>query len=127
MDYGVPLGRRFRALKLWFILRSFGREGLAAVIREHVRLAREFASWVDADPRFERVAPVNFSVVNFRYKGTDDENRRILEAVNATGEIFISSTVLQGPLHDAPGGRQSPDHRRAHPPCLGTDRGVKCP
>jgi aromatic-L-amino-acid decarboxylase len=109
MDYGVPLGRRFRALKLWFILRSFGREGLVAHIREHVRLAREFASWVDADPRFERVAPVNFSVVNFRYKGTDDENRRLLEAVNAGGEIFISSTVLQGrfTLHLAIGNHQT--------------------
>jgi len=96
MDYGVPLGRRFRALKLWFILRSFGREGLAAVIREHVRLAHQFACRVDADPRFERVAPVPFSVVCFRYKGTDDENRAILERVNATGEVFISGTVLNG-------------------------------
>ncbi len=96
MDYGVPLGRRFRALKLWFILRSFGREGLVNLIREHVRLAREFASWVDADPCFGRAAPVNFSVVNFRYQGSDDNNRRILEAVNATGEIFISNTVLNG-------------------------------
>jgi aromatic-L-amino-acid decarboxylase len=96
MDYGVPLGRRFRALKLWFILRSFGREGLAAAIREHVRLAHQFACRVDADPRFERVAPVPFSVVCFRYKGTDDENRAILERVNATGEVFISGTVLNG-------------------------------
>jgi aromatic-L-amino-acid decarboxylase len=94
MDYGVPLGRRFRALKLWFILRSYGREGLAAVIREHVRLAQEFARQVDADPRFELAAPVPFSVVNFRYKGTDDDNRRILDRVNAAGDVFISSTVL---------------------------------
>jgi len=109
MDYGVPLGRRFRALKLWFILRSFGREGLIAHIREHVRLARLFASWVDSDPCFERVAPVNFSVVNFRYKGSDNDNRRILEAVNATGEIFISSTVLQArfTLHVAIGNYQT--------------------
>jgi aromatic-L-amino-acid decarboxylase len=109
MDYGVPLGRRFRALKLWFILRSFGREGLAARIREHVRLAREFAGWVDADPYFETVAPVNFSVVNFRYQGTDEENRRILERVNATGEVFISSTVLGGryTLHLAIGNYQT--------------------
>jgi aromatic-L-amino-acid decarboxylase len=94
MDYGVPLGRRFRALKLWFILRSYGREGLANVIREHVRLAREFARQVAADPRFELAAPVPFSVVNFRYQGTDDANRRILEHVNAAGDVFISSTVL---------------------------------
>jgi len=96
MDYGVPLGRRFRALKLWFILRSYGREGLAAIIREHVRLAREFAREVEADPRFELAAPAPFSVVNFRYKGTDDDNRRILDRVNAAGEVFISSTVLNG-------------------------------
>ena len=74
MDYGVPLGRRFRALKLWFIMRSYGREGLAAAIREHVRLAQVFARQVEADPRFEHVVPGRFSVVNFRYKGTDDEN-----------------------------------------------------
>ena len=96
MDYGVPLGRRFRALKLWFVLRSFGREGLAAIIREHVRLAQELALWVDADERFERTAPSPFSVVCFRFKGSDEENRRIQEQVNATGEIFISGTVLKG-------------------------------
>lgn len=96
MDYGVPLGRRFRALKLWFVLRSFGREGLASHIREHVRLAQELARQVDADPRFERTAPSPFSVVCFRYKGTDDENRRMQDAVNASGEIFLSGTVLNG-------------------------------
>jgi aromatic-L-amino-acid decarboxylase len=96
MDYGVPLGRRFRALKLWFILRSYGREGLAGVIREHVRLARGFAQKVEADPRFEIAAPVNFSVVNFRYKGTDEENRRLLDRINAPGDVFISGTALAG-------------------------------
>ena len=96
MDYGVPLGRRFRALKLWFILRSFGREGLVEVIRKQVAMAQEFAREIDAHPSFERVAPAPFSVVNFRYRGTDDENRRILEAVNASGEVFLSSTVLRG-------------------------------
>jgi aromatic-L-amino-acid decarboxylase len=96
MDYGVPLGRRFRALKLWFVLRSYGREGIAEMIRGHVRLAQAFAAMVDADPRFERTAPSPFSVVCFRYKGSDDENRRILERVNATGEVFLSGTVLRG-------------------------------
>jgi aromatic-L-amino-acid decarboxylase len=96
MDYGVPLGRRFRSLKLWFVMRSYGREGLADFIRRHVRLAQEFACKVDADPRFERTAPTPFSVVCFRYKGTDDENRRIQEKVNASGDIFISGTVLNG-------------------------------
>ena len=96
MDYGVPLGRRFRALKLWFVMRSYGREGLASIIREHVRLAREFAGEVDAAADFERVAPVPFSTVCFRYKGTDGDNRRILERVNAAGDIFLSGTVLNG-------------------------------
>ncbi|HEY2018627.1 MAG TPA: pyridoxal-dependent decarboxylase [Bryobacteraceae bacterium] len=107
MDYGVPLGRRFRALKLWFILRSFGREGLVRIMREHLRLAREFAAMVDADPCFERVAPVPFSVVCFRYKGTDDQNRAILDRVNAEGDVFISGTVLNGrfTLHLAVGNR----------------------
>ncbi len=113
MDYGVPLGRRFRALKLWFVMRSFGREGLANVIRSHVKMAQELAREIDADPRFERVAPVPFSVVNFRYKGTDDENRAILEKVNATGEVFLSGTVLNGrfTLHLAVGNRATkPEH-----------------
>jgi aromatic-L-amino-acid decarboxylase len=96
MDYGVPLGRRFRALKLWFVLRSYGREGLAAALREHVRLARGFAREVQAGGRFELAAPARFSVVNFRYKGSDDDNRRILEQVNAAGDVFLSSTVLRG-------------------------------
>ena len=96
MDYGVPLGRRFRALKLWFVLRSYGHEGLAAMIREHVRMAQEFAGWVEADPRFERTAPGRLSTVCFRYKGTDDDNRRIQDHVNQSGEILISGTKLNG-------------------------------
>ena len=96
MDYGVPLGRRFRALKLWFILRSYGREGLANIIREHVRMAHEFVLQVESDTRFERVAPTPFSTVCFRYKGTDDENRAILERVNASGEVFLSGTSVAG-------------------------------
>lgn len=94
MDYGVPLGHRFRALKFWFILRYFGREGLQNVIRQHNNLAQEFASWVDADDSFERVAPVPFSVVCFRYKGSDEENMSILEEVNASGKVFLSNTKL---------------------------------
>jgi aromatic-L-amino-acid decarboxylase len=96
MDYGVPLGRRFRALKLWFIMRYYGREGLANILRAHVALAQELAAQVDADPRFERTAPTPFSVVCFRYQGSDEQNKRIEEKVNATGEIFISGTVLRG-------------------------------
>jgi aromatic-L-amino-acid decarboxylase len=113
MDYGIPLGRRFRALKLWFVLRSFGREGLAEVIRAHIKMAQDFATAVDADPCFERMAPSPFSVVNFRYKGSDEQNRRILDAVNATGEVFLSSTVLRGKftLHLAIGNHATrPEH-----------------
>ncbi len=96
MDYGVPLGRRFRALKLWFVMRSYGREGLAALIREHVRLAQELAVVIAADARFEITAPHPFSVVCFRYKGADEENRQIQETVNSSGEVFMSGTVLNG-------------------------------
>lgn len=108
-DYGVQLGRRFRALKLWMILRYFGHEGLAARIREHCRLAREFAAWVEGSADWELLAPVPFSVVCFRAIKTaegepDDErgarlealNERLMEAVNATGELFLSHTKLNG-------------------------------
>jgi aromatic-L-amino-acid/L-tryptophan decarboxylase len=96
MDYGVPLGHRFRALKLWFVLRYYGREGLAQIIRSHIGWAQELAGQIDAHPNFERTAPTPFSTVCFRYKGTDEDNRRILERVNASGEIFLSHTVLRG-------------------------------
>ncbi len=120
MDTGFQLGRRFRALKLWVVLRYFGLEGLRARLREHLRLARLFAGWVDADPGFERVAPVPFSVVCFRAvprgvpRGVPREggrgpgvgadggaalnlfNERLLQALNDTGEMFLSHTSLGG-------------------------------
>jgi len=96
MDYGVPLGRRFRALKLWFVMRYFGHAKMAEMIRSQIAWAHELAAAVDADPHFERTAPAPLSVVCFRYKGTDDENRRLLETVNASGEFFLSHTVLRG-------------------------------
>jgi aromatic-L-amino-acid/L-tryptophan decarboxylase len=98
MDYGPALGRRFRALKLWAVIRCYGREGLAAVIREHVRLAQLFAGWVEREPGWEVVAPPRFSVVCFRREGSDELNRAILEVVNETGEIFLSPTELEGRL-----------------------------
>jgi aromatic-L-amino-acid decarboxylase len=98
MDYGVPLGHRFRALKLWFVMRYFGRERIEAMLRSHIQWAQDLAALVDAHPQFERVAPVPLSVVCFRYKGTDDENRAIMEKVNASGRVFIASTVLNGKL-----------------------------
>jgi aromatic-L-amino-acid/L-tryptophan decarboxylase len=101
MDTGIQLGRRFRALKLWMVLRHFGADGLRARLAEHMRLAQLFASWVDASPDFERLAPVPFSVVCFRARprqsgDADALNERILESVNATGEMFISHTRLDG-------------------------------
>ena len=96
MDFGIPLGRRFRALKLWFVMRYIGREGICTLIRSQVAMAKKFACWVDADPRFERVAPVPLSVVCFRYKGTDEDNQAMLDLVNASGEVFLSHTELNG-------------------------------
>ena len=108
MDYGIQLGRRFRALKAWMVIRSFGTEGLAARIREHIRLARLFASWLDADPEFELLAPVTMAVVCFRIashrlgtrQAVDQElntfNRRLVEAVNRTGEAYLTYTTLNG-------------------------------
>jgi len=95
MDYGPALGRRFRALKLWAVIRSYGREGLQALIREHVRLAQLFASWVEAEEGWEIAAPHPFSVVCFRREGTDEENERLLERVNATGDVYLSHTRLR--------------------------------
>jgi aromatic-L-amino-acid decarboxylase len=94
MDYGIPLGRRFRSLKLWFLMRYFGREGISAALRSHIGWAQEFAAWVDADPRFERVAPAPLSVVCFRYRGSDEDNCRLLEQINASGKFFLSHTAL---------------------------------
>jgi len=96
MDYGVQLGRRFRALKLWFVMRYFGRERIAAIIREHCKFARRFAARLEEDGRFEILAPVRFSVVCFRLKDSEERNRALLEAINASGLAFLSHTVLNG-------------------------------
>jgi aromatic-L-amino-acid/L-tryptophan decarboxylase len=95
-EVSVPLGRRFRALKLWFVLRSLGRQGLQAMIREHVRLAAEFERWVDREPGWELCAPRRFSLVCFRKQGTDEQNEALLARVNASGEVFLSHTRLAG-------------------------------
>ena len=94
MDYGPALGRRFRALKLWAVLRCYGRDGLQALIREHVRLARLFASWVEAEPGWEIAAPYPFSVVCFRRDASDADNEALVERANATGELYLSHTKL---------------------------------
>ena len=95
-DYGPALGRRFRSLKLWAVLRCYGREGLQARIREAIRLAELFEGLVRAEPGWEVCAPRAFSVVCFRTSGSDDENEDLLARANATGELFISHTRLDG-------------------------------
>lgn len=101
MDFGVQLGRRFRALKAWMVWRTFGREGLAARIREHLRLAQLFTSWVKENPRFEISAPTVMGVVCFRIRksdgaGSDRLNQRIVETINAAGETYLTQTKLCG-------------------------------
>jgi len=98
MDYSLQLGRRFRALKFWMVIRYFGVDGLRNVIREHIRLGKLFASLVETDSRFEIVAPVPFSSVCFRLKSSDEENEALIDRVNATGKIFISQTRLNEKL-----------------------------
>jgi aromatic-L-amino-acid decarboxylase len=103
MDYGVSLGRRFRALKLWFVLRSYGTDKLQQLIREHIRLAELFASWIEASPDFELLTPVNFSTVAFRYApvGVAEEklnsvNEAISDRIHAGRELYISHTNNRG-------------------------------
>ncbi|HVN68348.1 MAG TPA: pyridoxal-dependent decarboxylase [Candidatus Binatia bacterium] len=103
MNYGLQLGRRFRALKLWFVLRHMGAQGIRAKLRDHIALAQEFASWVRAEPNWEILAPHPLSVVCFRYapRGLDQDaleslNAAILNAVNASGDVFLSHTKIAG-------------------------------
>jgi aromatic-L-amino-acid decarboxylase len=103
MDYGISLGRRFRALKLWFVIRDLGVEGLRSLVREHIRIARSLARWIDEEPAFERLADVNFSTVIFRHRPTgmspdelNQHNVRILEQVNSTREVYLSHTRVRG-------------------------------
>jgi aromatic-L-amino-acid decarboxylase len=111
MDYGFQLGRRFRALKLWMVIRTFGVEGLRERIRFHCALGRELAARIEADPFFELSAPVPFSTVNFRAlpdgppEAQDRFNERLLARINAAGPVFLSHTVLNGRyvLHAAVG------------------------
>jgi len=102
MDYGIQLGRRFRALKLWFVLRYFGRDGLAARIKQHMDWAQEFVSWINEDPNFEMMAPTPFSTLCFRAhpKGSDDTqklktlNEQLLESIIDKREVYLSHTKL---------------------------------
>jgi aromatic-L-amino-acid/L-tryptophan decarboxylase len=95
-DYGPALGRRFRSLKLWAVLRCYGRDGLRSRIREAVRLAEIFEKWVEEEPGWEVVAPRHFSLVCFRRDSSDEENEAIVERVNRSGELFLSHTSIGG-------------------------------
>jgi aromatic-L-amino-acid/L-tryptophan decarboxylase len=93
-DWQIPLGRRFRALKLWFVIRHYGIEGLQYHVRRHVQLAQRFASWVKADDRFELAAPVPLNLVCFRHKGGDEANQKIMDALNKSGDLYLTHTKL---------------------------------
>jgi aromatic-L-amino-acid/L-tryptophan decarboxylase len=95
-DWHVQLGRRFRSLKLWFVIRHYGVEGLRYHIRQHVAWAQEFARWVQASDRFELAAPPPLNLVCFRHQGGDDTNREILERLNRSGKLYLTHTVLGG-------------------------------
>jgi aromatic-L-amino-acid/L-tryptophan decarboxylase len=96
MDYGVQLGRRFRALKLWYVFRYYGRQGIAAMLRESLRLAQLLKCLIEKDSEFELSAPVPLSLVCFRRRSTNAFNQRLLHEINATGKAFLSHTVLNG-------------------------------
>jgi aromatic-L-amino-acid decarboxylase len=95
-DWHVPLGRRFRALKLWFVIRWYGIEGLQRHVRHTVQLAQDFAGWVDSDPRFELLLPPPLNLVCFRMRGTDEMNQALLERLNQSGKLYLTQTRLDG-------------------------------
>jgi aromatic-L-amino-acid decarboxylase len=97
-DWQIPLGRRFRALKLWFVIRHYGLEGLQYHVRQHVALAQAFAGWVEAHPRFELAAPAPLNLVCFRHKGGEAMNQALLERLNASGRLYLTHTRLNGEL-----------------------------
>ena len=95
-DWQIPLGRRFRSLKLWFVIRHYGIEGLQQHVREHVRLAQQFADWVRSDSRFELAAPVPLNLVCFRLRSGDDDNQKLMELLNQSGNLYLTHTRLDG-------------------------------
>lgn len=95
-DWQIPLGRRFRALKLWFVIRHYGIEGLRLHIRRHVELAQRFRAWVESDPHFELAAPTPLNLVCFRQRGGDEVNRELLDRLNRSGALYMTHTVLDG-------------------------------
>jgi len=97
-DWHIPLGRRFRSLKLWFVIRHYGVEGLRHHIRRHVDMAQEFVSWIEKDERFELAAPAPLNLVCFRHRGGDEINQRLLDRLNQSGELYLTHTRLDDQL-----------------------------
>jgi aromatic-L-amino-acid decarboxylase len=97
-DWQIPLGRRFRALKLWFVIRHYGVEGLQHHVREHIRLAQQLAEWIKKDQRFELAAPVPLNLVCFRLKSGDDANQQLMDRLNRSGDLYLTHTKLDGKL-----------------------------
>jgi aromatic-L-amino-acid decarboxylase len=95
-DWHIPLGRRFRSLKLWCVIRSYGVEGLRTMVRQHVELTNRFVEWLRADSRFEIVAPVSLNLVCFRLKGPDSASESLMQKLNTSGRLFLSHTKLNG-------------------------------
>jgi aromatic-L-amino-acid decarboxylase len=95
-DWQVPLGRRFRSLKLWFVIRHYGIEGLQQHVREHVRVAQQFAAWVRSDARFELAAPVPLNLICFRLHSSDADNQKLLDGLNQSGKLYLTHTKLDG-------------------------------
>jgi aromatic-L-amino-acid decarboxylase len=93
-DWQIPLGRRFRSLKLWFVIRHYGVEGLQFHVRQHVATAQSFAGWVKKDDRFELAAPVPLNLVCFRYRGSEQENQRLMDRLNQSGDLYLTHTRL---------------------------------
>ena len=97
-DWHIPLGRRFRSLKLWFVIRHYGVEGLQYHVRKHVEMAQQFAEWVKQDDRFELAAPVPLNLVCFRHRGGDENNQRLMDRLNQSGDLYLTHTRLNDRL-----------------------------
>ncbi|UCF91728.1 MAG: aminotransferase class V-fold PLP-dependent enzyme [Desulfobacterales bacterium] len=97
-DWQIPLGRRFRSLKLWFVIRHYGLEGLRHHVRRHVQLAQDFAGWVQADDRFELAVPPPLNLVCFRHRGGDSVNQQLMDRLNQSGDLYLTHTRLQDRL-----------------------------
>ena len=93
-DWQVPLGRRFRSLKLWFVIRHYGVEGLQHHIRYHVQLAQQFRAWLESDDRFEVIVPPPLNLVCFRYRGSDEQNQRLMDSLNTSGDLYLTHTRM---------------------------------